>query len=188
MQTKKFKKKIWLRFAIVIVAAMTAGFIIKIPVMASVMENKYSSDSQNSISESIKNISEENPVLSSDKTESNLENGIYKATQITPAYGGSVEQQDLLYDLSEVIRYPENASKNAVQGRVVVKFVIRKNGDLDNFQIVRSVDPELDNEAIRAIKSLPKRWVPGYIDGNPVDSYFFLPVVFSLGNQNNKEK
>ena len=105
---------------------------------------------------------------------------VYNATQIVPMYGGSSDPALLMDDLLRTIRYPENAHKNNIQGRVVVKFIITKNGTLEDYKVVRPVDPELDEAAINALKALPKKWTPGYIDGKPVNCYYNLPVTFKL--------
>lgn len=84
--------------------------------------------------------------------------------------------------LSNNIRYPENAQANGISGRVVVKFVVEKDGSIGSPQIVKGVDRDLDQEALRVVKRMPK-WQPGKNNGQPVRSYFNLPVTFRLQNQ-----
>ena len=67
----------------------------------------------------------------------------------------------------EHTKYPKNAKKNKVSGTVYVQFVINENGEIENVQIPSSVDPALDREAIRVVKSMPN-WIPGKIRGKPV--------------------
>ncbi|MBO7496962.1 MAG: energy transducer TonB [Salinivirgaceae bacterium] len=67
----------------------------------------------------------------------------------------------------EHTKYPKNAKKNKVSGTVYVQFVINENGEIENVQIPQSVDPALDREAIRVVKSMPN-WIPGKIRGKPV--------------------
>lgn len=81
--------------------------------------------------------------------------------------------------ISEHIRYPEAAKASGISGRVVVKFVVEKDGSITNPTVVKGVDKDLDKEAIRVIKSMPK-WKPGKNNGEPVRSYFNLPVTFRL--------
>lgn len=81
--------------------------------------------------------------------------------------------------LSKNIRYPEAAQQNDVQGRVIVKFVVEKDGSIGNVQILKGVDKDLDKEAIRVVKKMPK-WQPGKNNGVAVRSYFTLPVTFKL--------
>ena len=84
--------------------------------------------------------------------------------------------------LSNNIRYPEAAQQNGISGRVVVKFVVEKDGSIGQPSIVKGVDRELDQEALRVVKRMPK-WQPGKNNGQPVRSYFNLPVTFRLQNQ-----
>lgn len=84
--------------------------------------------------------------------------------------------------LSNNIRYPENAQANGISGRVVVKFVVEKDGSIGQPTIVRGVDRDLDQEALRVVKRMPK-WQPGKNNGQAVRSYFNLPVTFRLQNQ-----
>lgn len=84
--------------------------------------------------------------------------------------------------LSNNIRYPESAQANGIHGRVVVKFVVEKDGSIGSPSIVKGVDRDLDQEALRVVKRMPK-WQPGKNNGQPVRSYFNLPVTFRLQNQ-----
>ena len=77
------------------------------------------------------------------------------------------------------IQYPIVAEENGVQGRVLVSFVIKKDGSLSNVRVVKSVDPALDKEAVRLIKSMPK-WSPGKEKGQFVNVKFTVPVTFRL--------
>ncbi len=79
--------------------------------------------------------------------------------------------------LAQNIRYPAEAKANNIQGRVTVQFVVELNGSISNVVVVRSVDPRLDKEAVRVVKSMPK-WTPGMQDDRPVRSKFTLPVNF----------
>lgn len=84
--------------------------------------------------------------------------------------------------LSNNIRYPEAAQQNDVQGRVVVKFVVEKDGSVSQAQIVKGVDKDLDKEALRVVNKMPK-WQAGKNNGVAVRSYFTLPVSFKLQQQ-----
>lgn len=84
--------------------------------------------------------------------------------------------------LNNNIRYPEAAQQNDIQGRVVVNFVVEKDGSIAQVKIAKGVDKDLDREAIRVVKKMP-RWQPGKNNGVPVRSYFNLPVTFRLQNQ-----
>ena len=81
--------------------------------------------------------------------------------------------------LSNNIVYPSAASEEGVQGRVVVEFVVGKDGSINNARVVRSRHPALDKEALRVVKSMPK-WMPGRNNGQPVKVTYTLPVTFKL--------
>ena len=87
--------------------------------------------------------------------------------------------------LKENIRYPEEAQKKGLQGRVVVSFIVRKDGSIDNCHVARSVDPLLDAEAVRVIRSMPN-WTPGMQDGKAVAVRYNVPVSFRLDAVNDK--
>ncbi len=84
--------------------------------------------------------------------------------------------------LNNNVRYPESAQQNDIQGRVIVKFVVEKDGSIGKAEILKGVDRDLDREALRVVKKMP-RWQPGKNNGVAVRSYFNLPVVFKLQNQ-----
>ncbi len=85
----------------------------------------------------------------------------------------------LMKFLSKNINYPEIAQENGIQGRVIVSFVVEKNGLPSQVKVVRGVDPALDKEAIRVVKKMPA-WKPGKQQGRAVRQRFTLPVVFRL--------
>ena len=76
-------------------------------------------------------------------------------------------------------KYPAVAAENGVQGRVIVNFIVEKDGSISNVQVVRSVDPALDREAVNTVKRMPK-WNPGMNNGQPARVKFTLPVTFKL--------
>ncbi len=94
--------------------------------------------------------------------------------EIMPRFNGDVNEY-----LSKNIKYPQIAIETNIQGRVTCQFVINRDGSIVDVEVVRSVDPSLDREAVRVIKSMPK-WRPGIQNGKPVRVRFFLPVVFRL--------
>ena len=81
--------------------------------------------------------------------------------------------------LSMNIRYPEKAYKDNIQGKVVVKFIIGKDGKVSDPSILKGVDPELDKEALRVISEMPE-WKPAESNGKAVASYYNLPISFKL--------
>ncbi len=83
--------------------------------------------------------------------------------------------------IAKNVKYPQIAAENGVQGKVFMNFVIEKDGSITDVKVLRGVDPALDKEAIRVIKSMPK-WKPGKQRGKPVRVSFNLPIVFQLTN------
>ena len=81
--------------------------------------------------------------------------------------------------LNSTLKYPIYAQENGVQGRVIVQFIIEKDGSISDVKISRSVDPSLDREALRVVKAMPK-WNPGKLNGIPVRVKNEVPVVFRL--------
>ena len=106
---------------------------------------------------------------------------IFKAVEQMPQFPGGDEA--LLRYLSSHINYPPMAAENNIQGKVVVEFVVDKTGKVGEVRVVRSVDKDLDREAVRVCKSLPK-FVPGRQNGQPVSVWFTLPVTFKLQGTN----
>lgn len=84
--------------------------------------------------------------------------------------------------LGNNIRYPEAAQQNDVQGRVIVKFIVEKDGSVTGAQVIKGVDRDLDKEALRVVNKMPK-WQAGKNNGVAVRSYFTLPVQFRLQQQ-----
>ena len=88
-------------------------------------------------------------------------------------------QAALMQYLAKNIKYPTIAQENGTQGRVIVQFVVNKDGSIVDAKVVRSVDPYLDKEALRVINTMPK-WKPGMQRGKPVRVKFTVPVMFRL--------
>jgi len=105
------------------------------------------------------------------------EDVVFVIVEDKPQFPGG--DQAMMKWLAENIKYPVIAQENGMQGRVICQFVVNKDGSIVDIDVVRSVDPSLDKEAIRVIKSMPK-WKPGKQRGKPVRVKFTLPVVFRL--------
>ena len=88
-------------------------------------------------------------------------------------------QELLLKYLAANIKYPASAVKAKKQGRVIVTFIVQKDGSITHAKIAKSIDPELDAEALRVVKGMPK-WTPGTQNGKPVNVKYTVPVKFSL--------
>jgi TonB family protein len=89
----------------------------------------------------------------------------------------------LMQFLSQNVKYPVEAHKAGVQGRVIANFVVEKDGSITEAKIVKSVSPELDAEALRVIGSMPN-WMPGMQNGEPVRVKYTVPITFKLQGGN----
>ena len=106
---------------------------------------------------------------------------IFKSVEQMPQFPGG--EAALMKYLSSHINYPPMAAENNIQGRVVVQFVVEKDGKVGEVKVVRSVDKDLDKEATRVCKSLPK-FTPGRQNGEAVRVWYTLPVTFKLQGTN----
>lgn len=107
-------------------------------------------------------------------SETTKRDSVYSYAEQMPEAGFDINQY-----LARAISYPPKARENKIAGRVVLKFVITKNGKIEDVTIQESVSPELDAEAIRVIKEMPD-WKPARHNGEPVDVYFHFPIKFAL--------
>lgn len=105
------------------------------------------------------------------------DNKVYEVCEQMPSYVGG--QPALMKYLIENVRYPKAAVEAKQQGRVVVQFVVEKDGAVSGVKLLKSVTPLLDAEAIRVVKAMPK-WNPGKKDGKLVRVRYALPVSFRL--------
>ena len=96
---------------------------------------------------------------------------------VMPEYPGG--PAECMKFLSKNIRYPKKARENGTQGRVVVQFVVDKDGSIDDIKIVKSVSWELNDEAKRVVKRMPK-FKPGTVGGEPIRMRFTMPIMFRL--------
>ena len=102
---------------------------------------------------------------------------VFDVVEEMPSFpGGSAA---LMSYLSSNTKYPVVAQENGVQGRVIVSFVVERDGSISDVKVARSVDPSLDREAQRVVKSMPK-WKPGKQNGSAVRVKYTVPVVFRL--------
>lgn len=102
---------------------------------------------------------------------------VYDVVEQKPSFPGGIS--GLMTYLNQNTRYPAVAQENGVQGRVVVSFVVGKDGHISDVTVLRSVDPSLDKEAIRVVRNMP-RWTPGKQGGEPVRVRYNVPVSFRL--------
>lgn len=102
---------------------------------------------------------------------------VFDVVEQMPEFPGGMEA--LMQFLMENVRYPESASKEGKQGRVLVQFIVESDGSISNAKVVKKVSDDLDSEAIRVVGAMPK-WKPGMQKGKHVRVKFTLPITFRL--------
>ena len=105
------------------------------------------------------------------------DNKVYNSVEQMPEFPGGVAE--MMKFLQMNIKYPPTAAANKIEGRVIVQFIIDATGQVGDVKVVRSVDEELDAEAVRVVKSMPK-FTPGRQDGKAVAVWYTLPISFKL--------
>lgn len=105
------------------------------------------------------------------------ENKVFDVVEQAPSFPGG--EAALMRWLRDNIKYPVVAAENGVSGKVIVQFVVGKNGAISNVKVVKSIDPSLDREAVRVVSDMPK-WTPGKQNGTSVNVRYTLPVTFKL--------
>jgi len=116
-------------------------------------------------------------VVQPEKPKDETENKVFDVVEQMPSFPGG--QGALMQYLSSNIKYPVVAEENGIQGRVIIQFVVEKDGSVTDVHVAKSVDPSLDKEAVRVVKSMPK-WIPGKQNGAPVRVKYTVPVTFRL--------
>ena len=105
---------------------------------------------------------------------------VYRSVDQMPQFPGG--EAGLMRYLQSNINYPANAAMNNIGGRVILQFVVEKDGHIGEVKVVRSIDPEIDAEAVRVVKSLPD-FIPGRQDGEPVAVWYTIPVSFKVQSE-----
>ena len=104
-------------------------------------------------------------------------NKVFDIVEQMPSFPGGPAQ--LMKWLAEHVQYPTVAQENSVQGRVIIAFVVERDGSITDVNVVRSVDPLLDKEAVRVVSNMPK-WIPGKHDGAPVRVKYNMSLTIRL--------
>jgi len=102
---------------------------------------------------------------------------IYEKAEKMPQYPGG--DMELLKFIAMNTQYPESATTEKAQGKVIVKFIVDTEGKVKDAVIFKGVHPALDAEALRVVSKL-ERFIPGTDGGTPVNVYYYLPITFSL--------
>ncbi len=94
-----------------------------------------------------------------------------------PQFPGGIEE--LMKFIKDNLHYPHDAFKAGIEGRVVIRFIVSRNGDVTDVTVIRGIDSSCDNEAVRVVKMMPK-WIPGRKNGQNVAVFFTLPISYKL--------
>lgn len=122
-------------------------------------------------------VEEKSNTRSDARSTSEPDNKIYTVVETPASFPGG--EAALVNFVNSHLKYPAIAQEQDIQGKVVLKFVVLKNGSVGQVQVIQSLESHCDQEAIRIVKSLP-RFIPGKQMGKPVDSWFTLPIRFQL--------
>ena len=106
-----------------------------------------------------------------------VEDTIYNVVEEMPQFPGGVSKQ--MEFISQNLQYPKSAQEQGIQGRVIAQYVVEKDGSVSNIRVIRGVSEELDAEAVRVLKLMPK-WTPGKQNGKPVRCRYTIPVQFRI--------
>lgn len=119
----------------------------------------------------------QNEVIVEEKKPVVEENKVFTSVEQMPQFPGG--ENELLKWISNHIKYPTIAMENNVQGKVVIQFVVTRDGSIGEVKVARGKDPDLDKEAVRVVKTLPK-FIPGKMNGQAVNVWYTLPINFKL--------
>jgi TonB family protein len=103
---------------------------------------------------------------------------VYTEVDSMPVFAGG--DQGIINYIAQNTTYPEKAKENKITGKVIVRFVVEKDGKVAGAEVLKSVDPLLDAEALRVVSSLPKFEKPGIKDGKAVSVFYMIPITFAL--------
>jgi protein TonB len=102
---------------------------------------------------------------------------VFVVVEQMPAFPGG--DKKLFKFLKKNIKYPKEARRKEIEGRVYISFVIDEQGMVQDVRVIKGVSPELDEEAVRVVKLMPK-WTPGSQKGKPIKVQYTLPIIFHL--------
>ena len=122
------------------------------------------------------------------KAQQDAQNGGYEVfvdPEQNPQFKGGAKA--LREYIEKNLHYPDAAQEKGVEGRVLINFVVEKNGRADSFKVIQSVDPKLDAEALRVVKSIPQKWIAARVRGEPIRVRFTMPIIFKLEKEQVKK-
>ena len=102
---------------------------------------------------------------------------VYEKAEIMPEFPGG--EQAMMDFVAKNVTYPKEAMEKEISGRVLVGFIVEKDGSITETEVVKGIGGGCDEEALRVVKAMPK-WKPGKQEGKPVRVHFLLPIIFKL--------
>lgn len=150
-----------------------------IPAFALLLAGNISCSSEATKTDDVKEkaVTEKPEVVEAPAEKAETKDEVFMVVEKMPEFPGGMKE--LMTYLKDNIKYPKAAQDKKVQGRVIVQFVVEKDGTPTEFKVMRSVDPDLDNEALRVLGEMPK-WKPGMQKGQAVRVKYTVPVSFKL--------
>jgi TonB family protein len=183
-KTKK-KKAALLKLLFVVPTAMILTLFFSFSVTNKVVAQVEKSTKQvQQKQEPTKSLSDENQMKKETPVKSKEIKDAYVVPEDMPQFPGG-EEARIKY-MADNIKYPENALKNGINGRVFITFVVEKDGSITGVEMLRGFDKECDAEAMRVVKMMPN-WTPGRVKGQPVRTVFNMPISFKLDDKGEKE-
>jgi protein TonB len=117
------------------------------------------------------------PQSTDKKAASAMTEGAYQVVDVMPEFPGG--DTTLLKYIADSTRYPKDAKTRAIQGKVIVRFMVNANGSVSEVSVLKGVSPSLDQESVRVVKTLPK-FTPGKLNGKNVPVWYMIPISFTL--------
>ncbi|HEY5591817.1 MAG TPA: energy transducer TonB, partial [Paludibacter sp.] len=105
-------------------------------------------------------------------------NETFTVVEKLPQFPGG--ETELLKYIGDNLKYPVKAMEKRIQGRIIIRFIVNKSGKVETAEVLRSLDPECDKEALRVVYAMPD-WTPGEQKGEKVAVYYTLPITFKIG-------
>jgi TonB family protein len=182
MNSKKTKKAGLLKYVLIIQVALTLLWLSSFQQILAGLKNNIGKTTETpltKVSVSVKDVNAVQKQTAAVETDQQTgkDKKIYEVVETPPAYPGGIDA--LMKFMSENIKYPAEAVKDKIEGKVILGFVVDDTGKVTDIRVVRSVAPMLDAEAIRVVGLMPS-WEPGKQKGIPVNVRFVLPVAFKL--------
>ncbi|MFT5884371.1 MAG: protein TonB [Arcticibacterium sp.] len=106
-----------------------------------------------------------------------VEQPIFVASEVMPEFKGGLKK--MYKSLGQNLKYPQLATRNGIEGKVIVSFVVEKDGQISGIKILKGIGFDCDKEAARVIQKMPK-WSPGFQNGSPVRVSYTIPLSFQI--------